>query len=222
LKGKRLKTTTICLIRHGETPWNTERRIQGHTDIGLNEAGLDQAHAAAAWLQNKHPKISQMYSSDLSRAWLTACTIANGLRLSPIPDSQLRERRYGNFEGLTYQQAEEQFPTDYQAFEGRIPEFAIPGDGESLIQLYSRITQSLQKIAEAHLGETVAIVCHGGVLDIVNRFVRQKPLHEKRDFDVPNAGLNWIRFQPHTSPTWTILEWGSTAHLNGNSMDELP
>lgn len=218
-----MKTTTICLIRHGETPWNTERRIQGHTDIGLNEAGLDQAQAAAAWLQAKHPNIRQIYSSDLSRAWLTASTIANALGLSPIPDNQLRERRYGNFEGLTYQQAEQQFPDDYRAFEQRIPDFAIPGGGESLNQLYLRITQSLQQIAEAHLGETVAIVCHGGVLDIVNRFVRQKPLQEKRDFDVPNAGLNWIQYQAeHSPPSWHILEWGSTEHLKMSAMDELP
>jgi probable phosphoglycerate mutase len=214
--------TTICLIRHGETPWNIERRIQGHTDIGLNNAGVDQAQAAAKWLSTNHREISQIYSSDLSRAWLTATLIGDALKISPIPDSHLRERRYGNFEGLTYQQAQDQFPAEYVSFETRIPDYAIPGGGESLNDLFTRITQSLQKIMGAHPGETLAIVCHGGVLDIVNRFVRNTPLNQKRDFEVPNAGLNWIRYQPKETPSWAILDWGNTEHLARQALDELP
>lgn len=214
--------TNICVIRHGETAWNIERRIQGHTDIELNAAGIKQARAAADWLQQHHTDIRHIYSSDLSRALRTASIVGEALGLSPTATQNLRERRYGRFEGLTYQQAEIDFPKEYALFESRDPDFAMPDDGESLKDIFNRITQTLETIAQAHVGETIAIVCHGGVLDIINRFVRQNPLHEKRDFDVPNAGLNWISYQPEGTPQWRVVEWGSTQHLNEQALDELP
>jgi 2,3-bisphosphoglycerate-dependent phosphoglycerate mutase len=214
--------TLICLIRHGETAWNTERRIQGHTDIALNETGIGQAQAAASWLSQNHPSICHVYSSDLSRAWITASMIAEALTIQTTANTNLRERRYGCFEGLTYRQADETFPNEYHAFESRDPNFAIPNGGESLVDLYERVTQALQTIAQAHLGETIAIVCHGGVLDIVNRFVRQNKLQSPRDFEVPNAGLNWISFHPQKTPNWRIEDWGNTLHLQQAALNELP
>ena len=98
-----IPTTRICLVRHGETEWNTERRIQGHIDIGLNETGLRQAALAGRWLRDAG--IAALYGSDLTRAWVTAQTIAAALGLSPVVVPEMRERCYGIFEGLTYEEA---------------------------------------------------------------------------------------------------------------------
>lgn len=212
--------TRLYLIRHGETPWNTEKRIQGHTDIGLNDNGLSQAQATAAWLAAHGPEIKHIYSSDLTRAWLTATTIADAINLTPIPVSQFRERRYGLFEGLTHQEAATKYPYEYHQLEQRNPDF-VPSGGESLYALFERVTHRLQMIAREHIGEQLVIVCHGGVLDVINRFVRGNPLHQQRDFEIPNASISWVRFREGATPPWMMENWGSTQHLKSPALDEL-
>jgi probable phosphoglycerate mutase len=208
--------TRICLVRHGETPWNAERRIQGQIDIGLNEAGQRQAAAAGRWLRGRG--ISALYSSDLQRARRTAEAIGAALGLEPVLHPQLRERCYGIFEGLTYAEAQARYPEGYAAFEGRNADYAFE-NGESLRALFDRVTGKLVELAAAHAGQAIAVVVHGGVLDIVNRFVRGNPLDMPRDFLIPNAGLNWI---VAVDGAWRIESWGDTAHLEPGALDELP
>lgn len=207
--------TRLCLLRHGETLWNTERRIQGQLDIELNQHGHRQARAAGEYLRDE--SAAALYASDLSRAWVTAQALsdATGLTAQPVPE--LRERKYGVFEGLTYDQAQQTHPEAYARFDARDPEFALPGGGESLVGLSSRVVTSLTRIAERHRGETVLLVTHGGVLDVVNRFVRGLPLDTPRDFTIPNAGLNWLSL---SGDNWQVDEWAMTAHLEG-ALDEL-
>ncbi|NJD24934.1 MAG: histidine phosphatase family protein [Betaproteobacteria bacterium] len=208
--------TRICLVRHGETPWNAERRIQGQIDIGLNAAGQRQAAAAGRWLRGAG--IAALYSSDLQRARHTAEAIGAALGLAPVLYPQLRERCYGVFEGLTYAEAQVRFPGGYAAFEGRNADYDFE-NGESLRALFDRVTGKLVELAAAHAGQAIAIVVHGGVLDIVNRFVRGNPLEMPRDFLIPNAGLNWI---VAVDGAWYIESWGDTAHLEPGALDELP
>jgi probable phosphoglycerate mutase len=208
--------TRICLVRHGETPWNAERRIQGQIDIGLNETGQRQALAAGHWLRGAN--IAALYSSDLQRARLTAEAIGAALGLAPVLFAQLRERCYGIFEGLTYAEAQARHPEGYAAFEARDADYDF-GTGESLRTLHARVTGKLTELAARHAGQAIAVVVHGGVLDIVNRFVRGNPLEMPRDFLIPNAGLNWI---VAVDGTWRIESWGDTAHLEPGARDELP
>lgn len=207
--------TRLCLVRHGETPWNTERRIQGQIDIGLNQHGLRQARAAGDYLREE--SATALYSSDLARAWTTAHALADatGLKAQPVPE--LRERKYGLFEGLTYDEAKAAHPEVYARFDAREPDFAFPGGGESLLDLSRRVVSALSAIAQRHRGETVLLVTHGGVLDVVNRFVRAQPLDLPRDFTIPNAGLNWLSL---VGEQWQIEEWAITAHLE-RALDEL-
>ena len=220
-----IPTTRICLVRHGETAWNMERRIQGHIDIGLNQNGLRQATLAGRWLRDAG--IAAVYGSDLTRAWVTAQTIAAELGLTPARLPEMRERCYGIFEGLTYPEAKARYPEAYVAFETRNPDYAYE-NGESLKALFARVTGKLIEIAAAHAGQNVVVVSHGGVLDIVNRFVRGNPLETPRDFLIPNAGINWIAaprgdFLPGAvDGGWTIETWGETAHLEPGALDELP
>lgn len=216
--------TQLCIVRHGETAWNSERRIQGQIDISLNATGEAQAEAAGRWLAGNVVRetfgpIHALYSSDLKRAWTTAQSIGNALHLTPAATPALRERRYGLFEGLTYADAEQQHPEIYAAFERRDPDFAFPEGGESLLQFHTRVTTQLQTLADQHRGETIVIVAHGGVLDIINRFVRGNPLDTPRDFLVPNAGMNWISLDEDNQ--WRLECWGDTRHLEAGALDEL-
>ena len=121
------------------------------------------------------------------------------------------------FEGLTFDEAKSAHPDLYQRYESRQPEFAFPGGGESLVELSARVVGALIAVAERHRGETVLMVTHGGVLDVINRFVRGLPLDTPRDFAIPNAGLNRLSL---CGALWQIEEWAQTAHLEG-SLDEL-
>ena len=208
--------TRLCLVRHGETEWNAARRIQGQIDIGLNETGLRQAEAAGRSL--KTAGIMALYSSDLKRARTTAEAIGQALGLVPVLVPEMRERRYGTFEGLTYDEAKVKYPEGYAAFEGRNADYSFE-NGESLHAMFERVTSRLKEIAAAHAGQNVVVVLHGGVLDIINRFARGNSLEAPRDFLIPNAGLNWIAA---VDGKWHIETWGETAHLEAGVLDELP
>ncbi len=208
--------TRICLVRHGETEWNAERRIQGQIDIGLNETGCRQAVSAGRWL--KSANIQALYSSDLKRAWTTALAIGAEIGLAPISTPEMRERRYGVFQGLTYDEARAKHPAGYAAFEGRNADYDFE-NGESLRDMFARVTGKLKDIAAAHPGQNVAVVLHGGVLDVINRFVRGNSLETPRDFLIPNAGINWISV---VGGAWHLDTWGETDHLEPGALDELP
>ncbi len=209
-------TTRLCLVRHGETAWNVERRLQGHIDIPLNDNGLAQARATAASLLAE--RFDAAYSSDLTRARQTADTIASRCGLSLGFDASLRERHYGSFQTLTYDEARNRFPADYHRFETRDPEFTFPEGGESLREFASRIRATLEGIARRHQGGMVLVVTHGGVLDIAHRLATGKDLESPRDFTIPNAALNWIGWD---GEVWSLIAWAEQRHL-GRALDELP
>ncbi len=208
--------TRLCLVRHGETAWNAERRLQGHLDVPLNEVGAAQAEATAAILAAH--RFAACYSSDLVRASQTAAAAARVLGLSPRHEPALRERHYGLFQGLTYDEARMHHPDEYARFEARDPEFVFPSGGESLSGFARRIGAALAGIAERHRGEAVLIVTHGGVLDIVHRLATGKTLAAPRDFVIPNAALNWIEFD---GSAWHLVAWADRRHLEA-ARDELP
>lgn len=207
--------TRLCLIRHGETAWNTQRRLQGHLDIELNTVGHAQARAAARRLAGEH--FAALYSSDLLRTQQTASALAAVLHLPVIAERGLRERHYGCIQGLTYEEAEARYPAEYARFKAREADFGFPAGGETLRAFSQRIADTLQRIARQHAGESVLLVTHGGVLDAVHRLCSGAPLHTPRTFAIPNAGLNWI--EQHAG-RWRILSWADQSHLQG-ALDEL-
>lgn len=210
-----MATTRFCLVRHGETAWNVERRLQGHLDIPLNQTGKRQAEALAATLKGTH--FDAVYCSDLSRARMTAEAASTAFDREPVPDQSLRERHYGTFQGLTYAEASMRYPGEYQRFVERDPNFAFPEGGESLLAFRARITTALSRFVRRHSGSSILIVTHGGVLDIVHRVATGKPLQARRDFEIPNAALNWVGFE---NGQWHLLAWADRRHLD-QSLDEL-
>src|SRR5262245_22908500 len=159
----------IILIRHGETEWNREGRIQGyHGDSALTENGRAQAQKLAARLAGEEP--GALHSSDSQRARQTVAPIAAALNAQVAYDAALRERNYGEFEGWTYADLERDRPEAYSKFRSRDPAYAPPR-GESGNQFRERILAALERIAAGAKGGSVAVVTHGGVLGVIYRHV---------------------------------------------------
>lgn len=143
--------TKILLARHGETDWNRDRRVQGHTDVPLNAAGIEQAHALADELAAE-PLVA-VYSSDLGRARDTAAAVAARHGLPVSIDADLREKNFGSWEGLTDTEIAGRFP---HAQRGGW------GDGETTEAVAERVVAALTRIRATHPSGLVLVVSHGG------------------------------------------------------------
>lgn len=208
------RPTRLCIVRHGETDWNAGRRVQGQIDVPLSAVGHAQARATANSLVSEG--FAALYSSDLTRARQTAEATAHLTHLPLNLLSGLRERHYGIFQGLTYEESAARYPAEYARHHARDPRFA-PAGGESLLDLAARLNGTIDEIVRRHPGEAVALFTHGGVLDILHRQASAGPLDTPRDFTIPNCGINWIEVY---NGCWTLLSWGEREHLDG-TQDEL-
>ena len=151
----------ILLTRHGETAWNALGKLQGHTDIALNETGRGQARALSAALG---PSVVQVVTSDLRRARETGEIIAGALGLPPpVIDPELRERQYGVFEGLTRAECESQHPDAWRAW---VAQVGAPPGGEPRAEAAARLGRALTRIlaTAAPAGGDIVVVSHGGVM----------------------------------------------------------
>ncbi len=202
-------TTELILIRHGETAWNLERRMQGQTDTPLSDRGRAQAEAVGQRLA--HYPFAALYSSDLARAWDTAAAIARAnMRQHEIRrEPALRERTFGILEGLTHDEMAQRYPEEHTRFNTRDPDYAVPG-GESPRQFFTRSLACLENITRAHAGECVVVVTHGLVLDTLHRAAHGMPLDARREAPLLNASLNTFH---HTAAGWREIDWGDVAHL---------
>jgi probable phosphoglycerate mutase len=204
----------LCMVRHGETAWNAEGRVQGQLDIPLSAAGLAQAQCVSAALATG--RFSALYSSDLLRVRQTAQPAAEKLGLEIRIDACLRERHYGAFQGLTYAEAKQGLPADYARFKAKDPQFAF-GSGESLNDFFARATRCIRSIARRHDGREVLVFTHGGVLEMAYRQATGCGLSTPRRCELPNAALNWIEVGEQA---WSVLGWADCAHLS-TALDDL-
>jgi 2,3-bisphosphoglycerate-dependent phosphoglycerate mutase len=197
-----MTATRLCIIRHGETHWNTERRLQGFMDTPLNAAGLAQADALPQMLAGE--RFSAIYSSDMKRTMATAAPVsaAHGLPVQTVEG--LRERYFGDFEGLNHDEMRARFPEEYAAFQRWEPDFAPPGGAETMTVFAARLQKALTDIAGRHTGETVLVFTHGGGLDVAYRLSTGLPLHVPRDYPLPNALPAWIEYRRER---WTLIRW---------------
>lgn len=199
----------IVVVRHGETEWNADGRIQGHLDVELNDIGRQQATAVGERL-SREGKISAIYSSDLKRAFETANLIATACGgLEVIKDPDLRERNLGDLQGLQLRAAASCSPEAYKAFQSRKTDQEIPGGGESIDQLYQRCTTCLQNISTKHKGERVVVVTHGGVIRSLNR--RACP-NKRSGGKVLNTSVSI--FHLSDGDNWALKSWGDVSHLS--------
>jgi probable phosphoglycerate mutase len=199
--------TELILIRHGETDWNAQVRIQGHIDEPLNARGLAQATALGRRFHNE--RIDAVYSSDLQRAHRTASVLVDGRALEVVVDARLRERHLGVLEGLTRDEAMARFPNAWEVFTARRAEVPLEA-GEKLGDFFRRAVQALSELAVRHRGGRVVIVTHGGVLDVARRYATALPLEATRDFPILNASVNTLIVN---AAAWKVGTWGDVTHL---------
>lgn len=210
-----MQITRILAVRHGETDWNRDTRIQGHTDIGLNAHGQSQAQRLASALRDE--TLVAIYASDLRRARATAEAVAVHHGLAVHTDPGLRERGFGRLEGLTWSEIETRHPAEALAWRKQHPAFTPPGGGESLLQLRERIVATVHTLAARHAGEQILIVTHGGVLDVLYRDATRQDLQAPRTWTLPNTAVNRLLWSPEGL---SLVGWADTAHLQDGSLDE--
>jgi len=209
-----MQATRIIAIRHGETAWNVDTRLQGHLDIALNAKGLWQADRVALALCDE--PIDAIYASDLQRAWQTATAIAAATAAPLVANPGLRERGFGSFEGQTYAEIEDLWPQDSQKWRQREPDWAPPG-GESLRAMRERVTRTTTLLAQQHFGGQIVLVAHGGVLDQLYRLATGQELQAPRSWHLGNAAINRLLWTPDGL---TLVGWGDTGHLEAVALDE--
>lgn len=209
-----MNATRLIAIRHGETAWNLDTRIQGHTDIALNMTGLQQAAQVADALRDE--TVNAIYASDLQRAWQTASAIAHTTQAPLNADKGLRERSFGSFEGKTYAELEAEFPEDSLRWRHRDPDWTPPA-GESLATMRERILNTVTRLAQQHLGGQIVLVAHGGVLDQLYRLATGQGLQAARTWQLGNAAINRLLWTPDG---FTLVGWADTQHLQLAQLDE--
>ncbi|PNH07705.1 putative phosphatase PhoE [Tetrabaena socialis] len=194
--------TDICLVRHGQTSWNAERRLQGHRDPPLNDEGLRQAEELAALLQAE--PFHAIYSSDLRRALQTAEALAScrpgGGQAEVRARPGLRERRLGVLEGLTLPEAAQREPAAFAILRAHDEDACLPGGGESTRAMVARVVAELERIAAGHPGQSVLVVAHGGVLHAVHLHA----VGRSCDGAVHNASVHRVRVQ---GARWAVVRW---------------
>ena len=206
--------TRIIAIRHGETAWNVDTRIQGHLDIPLSANGRWQAERLAEALRDE--TITAIYASDLTRAWETAQYVGqvHGLKLNK--EVGLRERDFGDFEGKTFAEIEVLLPEQSLRWRKRDPEF-YPAGGESLTTMRTRVLEAAERLAAQHPGEQIALVGHGGVMDVLYRAATRLDIQAPRTWTLGNAAINRLLWTPEG---FTLVGWADTQHLDEDVLDE--
>lgn len=210
-----MDATRLIIVRHGETAWNVDTRIQGHLDIPLNATGLWQARRLGDALAGE--AISAIYTSDLLRARKTAQAVADATGAALVDESGLRERAFGSFQGRTFAEIEAEHPEQARRWRQRDPDYA-PDGGESLRVLRERVIDTTHRLAARHPGELVLLVTHGGVLDVLYRAATRQDIQAPRTWQLGNAAINRL--------LWThghglsLVGWADKQHLEHATRDE--
>ena len=203
--------TRIVAVRHGETVWNAEMRMQGQLDTALSARGRWQAGRAAGSLTGEG--IEAIFASDLARAFDTAQALASRLGLPIMTDVGLRERSFGVFQGYTYADIDLRWPAEAARWRHHDPDFA-PEGGETLREFSARAIAACSHIAAGQAGRSIAIVTHGGVLDCLYRAAAGVGLDAPRSWELGNAAINRLLYTPRG---FTLVGWSDTAHLEGET-----
>jgi len=210
-----MESTQILAIRHGETDWNVATRIQGQIDISLNAQGQWQAKQVAKALAEED--IHAIYASDLSRALVTAQHIAEFHSHEVNQISSLRERHYGFFEGQTWDEIQTDHPEDAALWRDRDPHWTPKNGVESLVMLHARVNHMVNEIASRHRGEQIALVTHGGVLDILYRIATGQDLQVARSWGLRNTAINRLLWTPQGLQ---LVGWADERHLDTDAREE--
>jgi len=201
------KAVKLYLIRHGQTDWNVAEKIQGSTDIPLNETGRQQAACLAKGMERR--PVSRIYSSNLKRALETAEAIAKSQKIKVEVIRELREVEFGEWEGLTLQAIKEVYPKDYRLWRQNPVDVAPPG-GETQNQIRRRCRQAVETIL-SQADKDLAIVAHGAILAYVIEYLMRENPSEK-EIIVENSSITTMEYNPVTREM-KMIELNDVSHL---------
>lgn len=210
-------SSTIYLIRHGETDWNLAGRWQGHADVPLNELGQRQARLLAQRMQAERIQFDAIYSSDLTRAYQTAWELGAAVRVPVQLYPPLREIDLGSWSGLHYNEIRERFPIEAKLLEeGQdIPR----GGGETLSALRKRVVEAVEGIIAHRSGETIALVTHGGCIRML--LAHADSFHGDGFKRFPHIGNTSISILRCNGDGWDTLSINDMRHLEDAKDAEL-
>lgn len=204
----------LIVVRHGETAWNAETRMQGQLDAALNEKGRWQAEQVARALDGE--AIELIVASDLQRAMQTAAPLGRALGCGVLAEPGLRERAFGVFEGHTYADIGRLWPEGHARWHARDPSYA-PDGGETLAAFHARCVDTAQRLCERHAGRTMAWFTHGGVLDCLYRAATRCALDAPRSWALANAAINRLL---HSDQGLMLVGWGDVRHLELSALND--
>lgn len=199
--------TDLIFIRHGETDWNRAHRFQGQADPPLNATGHAQALRLAERLAGE--PATDLWCSDLTRARQTAQPLAERWGVVPRLHPGLREQGFGIVEGMTGEAIRHRFADLWPGWLEQSADFAFP-DGESLRRFSARVLATVDEIAATPGAPRRVVVTHGGVLDMLWRAAHGEPPQGLRRCEIPNTGLNHLRWTPQGLQ---LIGWADVAHL---------
>lgn len=201
----------LIIVRHGRTVWNQEERFRGRTDLALDEVGLRQAEAAAQAVRSRWPAAAAVYTSPLRRARQTAAPIAEALGLVARPCEELVDVDYGEWTGLSPAEVRERYPERYRLWRTAPQELQFP-QGESLLQVQSRLQSLLARLLQEYAGRAVVLVGHM----VVNRVLLCTLLGLDLGFfwclGQDPAAVNWVHYEDGKG---RLLLLNDTCHLAG-------
>ena len=201
-----MSDTIIILIRHGETLWNTQLRMQGSLDSDLTPKGESQIMALGEWM--KEFPFDYLYCSDTARAHKTAEAISKFTGHNLNLDERLREKNLGVFEGLTSEEARERYPETFRQFKTAGASYVID-QGESTQQLLERSLDAIEEIRDRHPHKVTVIVTHGGVVRVLMKYVLGISLDAPTQFLIGNTGI----FRLVWREKWIVSEMSAVPHL---------
>jgi len=201
-----MKETEIILIRHGETEWNSQQRMQGHSNSDLSSVGQAQIQALGQWMKNV--PFDLIYSSDSLRAKQTAEAITQFSGHELQFDQRLREKNLGVFEGLTSEEARERHPEVFRLFKTAGSKYVID-EGESTQQLQDRALEIVNEIRIKHPEERILLVTHGGFIRVVMKHSLGLSLETPTRFLIRNTGV----FRLEWEDKWLVSQMGGVSHL---------
>ena len=201
-----MKETEIILIRHGETEWNSQLRMQGHSNSALSAVGRGQIQALGEWMKNV--SFEHIYSSDSLRARQTAEAITQYSGDTLQFDQRIREKNLGVFEGLTSIEAREQLPEIYRLFKTGGANYVID-EGESTQQVLVRALEFIEEIRLRHPEQRVVMVTHGGVVRVLMKHTLGLSLDAPTSFLIKNTGI----FRLVWNEKWLVSQMDVVSHL---------
>ena len=205
----------IYLIRHGQTDWNLEGKIQGRHDVSLNKTGLKQAELLAMGM-DKRPVV-QIFSSRQKRALETAQAVGRRQHVAVTVIDGLEEVEFGEWEGKTWDEISREYPEEFKVWCTEPAEIVPPG-GESRPQIYRRIGNALNEILRRSRGD-IAIVSHGAALAYMVSLMLEKELGDHDEIIVKNASISTVEYDRETGK-FHMAEANDVSHLKALSQEK--